>query len=214
MPDDQVTSPPVKLELELGSIKVQVTGENPKELSTRVAAALKAINENAEMLTTLRTALGIKSAADLSKSTVDTIAQGSVEEATDDPFALVAKAAKVEPERLRKVLSMRNVPGVSTIAPVLLARPDAEDAVYVTCYALQVGLKSEQMDVTELKRILAKGSGYPLPGHAFGWILRNIERRKHAIRTQTQKNYKPLLLSTPGLEKAAAIIKKLCDEAA
>jgi hypothetical protein len=122
-------------------------------------------------------------------------------------FSRVSKDVGIEADRLNKVVALVRPAGFKIDVPRLENHPAASDAVYGIIYLLQVGMAKKEIQVTELKDVVIKANGYSLPFNALGRILESLEGKKHIIRSQTQKRYKPLVLSMPGLERARELVR-------
>lgn len=119
----------------------------------------------------------------------------------------VSKDVKVDIARLRQVITIVKMAGFKEDVPRLQNRPGEEDAVYGIIYLLQVGWGMKEIELSNLKSIIIKANGYTLPFNALGRIIERLEARKHLIRSQTQKRYKPLVLSMSGLDKSRELVR-------
>lgn len=122
-------------------------------------------------------------------------------------FDRISKDIGIEANPLKKVVALIRPAGFKMDVPRLENHPAAPDAVYGIAYLLQVGMTKKEIQVTELKDVVIKANGYSLPFNALGRILESLEGKKHIIRSQTQKRYKPLVLSMAGLDKARELVR-------
>lgn len=121
----------------------------------------------------------------------------------------VCEDLETNPDSLAKVVRFSSVNNLS-ISPIIIKRPNEEDAVVVIAYLFQIGLGKQRIELGVFKNALTKGNGYAFPGRRLGETLKKLERTKPQIvfRLQTQKRNKPFALTSEGLSKARELIKQ------
>jgi len=122
-------------------------------------------------------------------------------------YERLANDAKISREEILKVIEFRKTDLFPELIPFLPKHPDIRDAIFLTSYAMQVGLQKNQIEVLYLKKVLKGPNGYPMPGREFGLILEDLRKQDVIIASGTQKRNKPFSLSSKGLERARKLIK-------
>ena len=79
--------------------------------------------------------------------------------------------------------------------------------VSLVTYAFQIGLLTDTMDVSLLKKVMKDPNGYLLPSHGLGEILKKLRRKKYLIASQARARNKPFTLSDDGLKAARELLK-------
>jgi hypothetical protein len=185
-----------------GAVEIEYEGEDAEKKYSEAFAWLKAAKPSG--------ASQIEEEAIEKQPKSEAKAASGSEEISDKDSAVfdrLSKDAKVDVDRLRNVIAIIKPAGFKEDVPRLQSRPGEEDAVYGITYLLQVGWGMKEIELSYLKNIIIEANGYTLPFNALGRIIERLEDRKHLIRSQTQKRYKPLVLSMPGLDKARELVR-------
>jgi len=111
---------------------------------------------------------------------------------------LISNDCGIPVEQLADLVQFKTFKGFKEAVPYLPRHPRVEDATLCVCYALQVGLQKEWLEVAHIKDVLTQVNGYPLPGRTFGLILQDLRNRRWTIASGTKEKYKPFCLSSNG----------------
>ncbi len=123
-----------------------------------------------------------------------------------EEYDRIMKDADATKEQVLRLVKFEKRKDFSEMIPCLPSHPPTRDAVVLISYALQLGLRKTQIEVTDLKKIMRE-DGYPLLGHELGSILADFRRDNVTITSQTKGLYKPFSLGTKGLNRARMLLK-------
>ncbi len=130
--------------------------------------------------------------------------------AKNKELQLISKDCGVSTDQLSDILQFNVFEGFQEEVPHLPKHPEEENAALLVCYALQVGLQKQWLEVAYIKDILTQVNGYPLPGRKLGRILESFRNKKWTITSQTKGRYKSFCLSSDGgLAAARDCVKEL-----
>jgi hypothetical protein len=129
-------------------------------------------------------------------------------------YERIARDLDTSKDLARKVIELRSDSKFNTLVPFLVKKPkDAEEAILLITYALQVGIQQKSIEPSYMKRLLRGPNGIPLPGREFGLALQALRGKHFVDASQAEKGrYKPFWLNDDGLKEARKQIKAKTTE--